>query len=145
MSSEFHKKHSVVILLNLFGGFPPTPRGWNSQAQEAVPDLLADAQPLFPVTALVTHFIFLNCFLISWGQHCCHSVFRVLCVSKCLTLSLYFIFHLGWKGSLASEGEYRFRWVTDGTHTKSCPTILTRVTLRTCLHFLCLRLRGLLN
>lgn len=47
MSSEFHKKHSVEILLNLFGGLPPTLRGWKSQAQEAVPDLLVDPQPLF--------------------------------------------------------------------------------------------------
>lgn len=119
MSSAFHKKHSVVILSNLFAGLPPTPRGWSSQAQETVLHLLADPQPLFPVTALLTHFIFLNCFLISWGQHCCHSVFRALCVSKCLTRSLYFIVHLDWKGSFASEGEHRFLWVNEGTHTES--------------------------
>lgn len=119
MSSAFHKKHSVVILLYLLGGLPPAPRGWNSQAQEAVTHLLADPQPLFPVTALLAHFIFLHCFLISWGQHCCHSVFRALCVSKCLTRSLYFPVRLDWKGSFASEGEHRFPGVNDEINTES--------------------------
>lgn len=65
MSSECHKKHSVEILLNLFGGLPPTLRGRKSQAQEAVTNLLVDPQPLVILTAHLTHFISQNCFLIS--------------------------------------------------------------------------------
>lgn len=79
MSSEFHKKHSVEILLNLFGDLPPTLRGWKSQVQEAVTDLLVDPQPLVSVTAYLTHFTSQNCFLISWGQRYCRSALRALC------------------------------------------------------------------
>lgn len=109
MSSEFHKKHSVKILLNLFGGLPPTLRGWKSQAQEAVTDLRVDLQPFVSVTAHLTHFISLNCFLISWGQQRGRSVFRASCVSKRWTLSFYFIIHLSWKGRFPlEEWECRF-------------------------------------
>lgn len=109
MSSEFPKKHSVKILLNLFGGLPPTLRGWKSQAQEAVTDLLVDLQPFVSVTAHLTHFISLNCFLISWGQQHCCSVFRASWVSKHRTLSFYFIIHLSWKGRFPLEEQEVWR------------------------------------
>lgn len=38
MSSDFHKEYSVEILLNVFGGLPPTLKGWKPQVQEAVTD-----------------------------------------------------------------------------------------------------------
>lgn len=110
MSLDFHKEHSVEILLNLFGGLPPTLRGWKPQAHEAVTDLLVDPQPFVSVTAHLTHFISLNCFLIFWGQQHCRSVFRALCVLKFQILSFYFIIHLSWKGRFHLEGqECRFR------------------------------------
>lgn len=54
MSLEFHKTYLVEILLNFFSGLPPTPRGWKSQAQEAVSDLLVDPQPFVSMTAYLT-------------------------------------------------------------------------------------------
>lgn len=105
MSSNFHKKHSVEILLNLLGGLPPTLRDWEPQAQEAVTGLLVDSPPFVSVTARLTHFISLNCFLISWGQRHCHSVFGALCVLKCWMLPFYFITYLSWKGRFPLAGQ----------------------------------------
>lgn len=129
MSLDFHKEHSVEILLNLFSGLPPTPRGWKPQTHEAVTDLLVDPQPFVSVTAHLTHFISLNCFLISWGQQHCHRVFRALCVLKFQILSFYFIIHLSWKGRSHLEGqECRFR---ESRHPSWFPVLLftSRVTL----------------
>jgi hypothetical protein len=47
MFSQFHKEHSVEILLYLFGGLPPTRGVEILKYEEAVADLLADPQPLF--------------------------------------------------------------------------------------------------
>ena len=131
MSSEFHKKHSVEILLNLFGGLPPTLRGWKSQAQEAVTGLLVNPQPLDSVRAHLTHFISQNCFLISWGQRHCCSVLRASYVSKCWTFSLYSVIHLCWKGRSPLEGH---QWRFEGSNVPSwAPFLLfaSHVTLET--------------
>ena len=121
MSSECHKKHSVEILLNLFGGLPPTLRGWKSQAQEAVTNLLVDPQPLVSLTAHLTHFISQNCFLISWGQRHCCSVLRASYVSICWTLSFYSVIHLCWKGKSPLE---RHEWRLGGSKAPSWAPVL---------------------
>lgn len=89
--------------------FTSHPEGLKTSSTGSSSDLLVDSQLFVSVTAHLTHFISQNCFLISWRQQHCHSVFGLRCVLKCLMLSFYFIIHFSWKGRFPlEEQECRF-------------------------------------